>query len=165
MRHPFKSTAGLSLSLTFWTTIGRQIFIELVSSFYFLYGAAVVYSYVQLLLNTLNKGDDTLNPRSLTLNKILEGIGLAGNVNSFSTPPVSFQCMSLLVGGARSNVVTMSDVLLSWFFISSPDIFFTSSTISLRLRFVFVMPVFRYSIIILRYSIILMVRYIIFLFK
>lgn len=76
----------------------------------------------------------------LTLKSTLEGIGLAGKVNSFSTPPVSFQCISRLVGGARSNVVTMSDVLLSWFFISSPDMFFTSSTISLRLRFVFVIP-------------------------
>lgn len=75
-----------------------------------------------------------------TLNSTLEGMGLAGKVNSFSTPPVSFQCISRLVGGARSNVVTISDVLLSWFFISSPDIFFTSSTISLRLRFVFVIP-------------------------
>lgn len=75
-----------------------------------------------------------------TLNRTLEGIGLAGSVNSFSTPPVSFQCMSRLVGGAKSSVVTMSDVLLSWFFISSPDMFFTSSTISLRLRFVLVIP-------------------------
>lgn len=76
----------------------------------------------------------------LTLNRTLDGIGLAGKVNSFSTPPVSFQCISRLVGGAKSNVVTMSEVLLSWFFISSPDMFFTSSTMSLRFRFVFVMP-------------------------
>lgn len=62
------------------------------------------------------------------------------SVNIFSTPPVSFQYISRFVGGAKSSVVIMSDVLASWLFISSPEMFFTSSTISLRLRFAFVTP-------------------------
>jgi hypothetical protein len=59
---------------------------------------------------------------------------LPGKAKSFSTPPVSFQCISLLVGGAKSNVVTISEVSESWDFISSPDMFLTSSTISFLLR-------------------------------
>lgn len=75
-----------------------------------------------------------------TLKRKRAGIVLAGRANNFSTPPVSFQCISLFVGGARSRVVIMSLVSESWAFISSPDMFFTSSTISLRLRFAFVKP-------------------------
>ena len=61
-------------------------------------------------------------------------MGRPGRAKSFSTPPGSFQCMRRRVGGARSSVVTMSDVSDSCDFISSPEMFFTSSTISLRLR-------------------------------
>ena len=35
---------------------------------------------------------------------------LPGRAKSFSTPPVSFQCIKRFVGGARSSVVTMSVV-------------------------------------------------------
>ena len=35
---------------------------------------------------------------------------LPGSAKSFSTPPVSFQCIRRFVGGARSSVVTMSVV-------------------------------------------------------
>lgn len=71
----------------------------------------------------------------LTLAALLDTIGRPGNANSFSTPPVSFQCISFLVGGARSSVVTMSVVSDSCSFIVSLGIPFCSSTISLRLRF------------------------------
>lgn len=41
-----------------------------------------------------------------TLKRMRAGINLAGNANSFSTPPVSFQCINRLVGGAKSRDVT-----------------------------------------------------------
>ena len=47
--------------------------------------------------------------------------------------------IDLLVGGARSRVVTMSEVSLSCAFISSPLMAFTSSTIS----FLFLFALFR----------------------
>lgn len=78
---------------------------------------------------------------SRTLNNDVEGIPFPGNANSFSTPPVSFQCIKRLVGGAKSKVITISLVSLSWAFISSPDIFLTSSTISFRFLLVFGRPV------------------------
>lgn len=46
----------------------------------------------------------------------------------------------LFVGGARSNVVTISDVFANCAFISSPDIFLISSTINFRFLFDFVIP-------------------------
>lgn len=76
----------------------------------------------------------------ITLNRTRAGIGLPGKAKSFSTPPVSFQCINLFVGGAKSNVVIISLVSDSCAFISSPEIFFTSSTMSLRLRLAFVNP-------------------------
>lgn len=75
-----------------------------------------------------------------TLKRSRAGISVDGNEYNFSTPPVSFQNINRLVGGAKSNDVIMSDVLANWFFISSPEIFFTSSTINFRFRFVFVAP-------------------------
>ena len=39
---------------------------------------------------------------------------LPGSAKSFSTPPVSFQCIKRFVGGARSSVVMMSVVSESW---------------------------------------------------
>ncbi len=57
-------------------------------------------------------------------------IGLPGNSNSFLAPPASFQCMNLLVGGARFNFATISVVSDIWDSISLIDKFFTSSTIS-----------------------------------
>ena len=49
--------------------------------------------------------------------------------------PVSAAAAGLLVGGARSRVVTMSLVSLSWAFISSPEMALTSSTISFLFLF------------------------------
>ena len=68
----------------------------------------------------------------LTRNRDRAGMGRPGKANNFSTPPVSFQCIKRRVGGARSKVVTISDVSDNWDFISSPEMFLTSSTISLR---------------------------------
>lgn len=81
-----------------------------------------------------------MKKKKFTLNNILAGTGLAGRAKSFSTPPVSFQCMSLLVGGAKSSVVTMSVVSDSCDFISSPEIFLTSSTMSFLFLLAFVNP-------------------------
>src|SRR6218665_1356346 len=62
---------------------------------------------------------------------------LPGKANSFSTPPVSFQCISFFVGGARSRVVTMSVVSESCNFIVSLAIAFCSSITSFRFFFTF----------------------------
>lgn len=80
-----------------------------------------------------------------TLNNARAGIGLPGKAKSFSTPPVSFQCIKRFVGGAKSSVVTMSLVSESCAFISSPEIFFTSSTMSLRFLLAFVKPTVKYN--------------------
>lgn len=69
--------------------------------------------------------------------RVLERIRCPGKEKSFSTPPVSFQCISRFVGGAKSNVATISVVSESWDFISSPDMLFTSSTTSFLFRLAF----------------------------
>ena len=66
-----------------------------------------------------------------------EGSGRPGRAKSFSTPPVSFQCMSFLVGGARSRVVMISEVSASCIFIVSLVMPFCSSTTSFRFRLAF----------------------------
>jgi len=68
----------------------------------------------------------------VTWDSFLETICRPGNANSFSTPPVSFQCINFLVGGAKSSVLTISDVSESCSFIVSLAIDFSSSITSRR---------------------------------
>ena len=68
------------------------------------------------------------------LDSHLEMICLPGKAKSFSTPPVSFQCMSFFVGGAKSSVVMMSEVSANCSFISLESMPFFSSMMSFRLR-------------------------------
>ena len=90
----------------------------------------------------MNKRKNEFKGDWLTLERALAGIGRPGKANNFSTPPVSFQCISRFVGGARSRVVTISLVSESCAFISSPEIFLISSTINLRFLLVFVNPIY-----------------------
>lgn len=46
---------------------------------------------------------------NITLSSLLFHRGCAGREKSFSTPPVSFHIISFFVGGAKSNVVTISE--------------------------------------------------------
>ena len=84
------------------------------------------------MINKRQKKKILLLLQNYTRKRLRAGIGLPGRANNFSTPPVSFQCIKRLVGGARSKVVTISDVSDSCAFISSPDMFLTSSTTSFR---------------------------------
>lgn len=78
---------------------------------------------------------------SLTLSTVLDRMAQPGRENNFSKPPVSFHCISFFVGGARSRVVTMSDVSDNCSFMVSLGMPCCSSTISLRFLFFLSMPV------------------------
>lgn len=88
---------------------------------------------IQMLGKNKMKSTEAL----LTRHVNLEIMGRPGSANNFSTPPVSFQCINFLVGGAKSKVVIMSAVSANCSFIVSLGIPFCSSTISLRLRLPF----------------------------
>ena len=70
----------------------------------------------------------------LTLRRVLLCKGLEVIENILSTPLVSFNCISLLVGGASSSCPMILLVSLSWVFIEAESISLTSSIINLRMR-------------------------------
>ena len=85
--------------------------------------------------NRINNSVEKKTPFTLPI--LLEAIALPGKAKSFSTPPVSFQCINFLVGGAKSNVVTISEVSDNCSFIVSLGIPFCSSTTSFLFRLAF----------------------------